>query len=197
MSARAYIEPGKIPPAVKELLETLRRGGFAAYPVGGAVRDLLLGKQPHDWDVTTAARPEQAEALLSGCRVIETGVRHGTITVLAGETPVELTTFRGEGSYTDGRHPDAVTFGVGLEEDLSRRDFTIGAMAWNAETGEVIDPFGGQADLKTGSFGRWGNQTAALPRMDCAFCGDCGLPPSWGLRSSRERLPPCAGMPPG
>ena len=146
MSARAYIEPGKIPPAVKELLETLRRGGFAAYPVGGAVRDLLLGK--HDWDVTTAARPEQAEALLSGCRVIETGVRHGTITVLAGETPVELTTFRGEGSYTDGRHPDAVTFGVGLEEDLARRDFTIGAMAWNAETGEVIDPFGGQADLK-------------------------------------------------
>ena len=94
MSARAYIEPGKIPPAVKELLETLRRGGFAAYPVGGAVRDLLLGKQPHDWDVTTAARPEQAEALLSGCRVIETGVRHGTITVLARETPVELTTFR-------------------------------------------------------------------------------------------------------
>lgn len=148
MSARAYIEPGKIPPAVKELLETLRRGGFAAYPVGGAVRDLLLGKQPHDWDVTTAARPEQAEALLSGCRVIETGVRHGTITVLARETPVELTTFRGEGSYTDGRHPDAVTFGVGLEEDLSRRDFTIGAMAWNAETGEVIDPFGGQADLE-------------------------------------------------
>lgn len=148
MSARAYIEPGKIPPAVKELLETLRRGGFAAYPVGGAVRDLLLGKQPHDWDVTTAARPEQAEALLSGCRVIETGVRHGTITVLAGETPVELTTFRGEGSYTDGRHPDAVTFGVGLEEDLARRDFTIGAMAWNAETGEVIDPFGGQADLE-------------------------------------------------
>lgn len=148
MSVRAYIEPGKIPPAVKELLETLRRGGFAAYPVGGAVRDLLLGKQPHDWDVTTAARPEQAEALLSGCRVIETGVRHGTITVLAGETPVELTTFRGEGSYTDGRHPDAVTFGVGLEEDLARRDFTIGAMAWNAETGEVIDPFGGQADLE-------------------------------------------------
>lgn len=148
MSVRAYIEPEKIPPAVKELLETLRRGGFAAYPVGGAVRDLLLGKQPHDWDVTTAARPEQAEALLSGCRVIETGVRHGTITVLAGETPVELTTFRGEGSYTDGRHPDAVTFGVGLEEDLARRDFTIGAMAWNAETGEVIDPFGGQADLE-------------------------------------------------
>ena len=74
MSVRAYIEPGKIPPAVKELLETLRRGGFAAYPVGGAVRDLLLGKQPHDWDVTTAARPEQAEALLSGCRVIETGL---------------------------------------------------------------------------------------------------------------------------
>ena len=139
MSARAYIEPGKIPPAVKELLETLRRGGFAAYPVGGAVRDLLLGKQPHDWDVTTAARPEQAEALLSGCRVIETGVRHGTITVLAGEYPVELTTFRGEGSYTDGRHPDAVTFGVGLEEDLARRDFTIGAMALNAKTGEVID----------------------------------------------------------
>lgn len=148
MSVRAYIEPGKIPPAVKELLETLRRGGFAAYPVGGAVRDLLLGKQPHDWDVTTAARPEQAEALLSGCRVIETGVRHGTITVLAGETPVELTTFRGEGSYADGRHPDAVTFGVGLEEDLARRDFTIGAMAWDTETGEVIDPFGGQADLK-------------------------------------------------
>ena len=113
MSARAYIEPGKIPPAVKELLETLRRGGFAAYPVGGAVRDLLLGKQPHDWDVTTAARPEQAEALLSGCRVIETGVRHGTITVLAGEYPVELTTFRGRGAIPMAATPMPSPLGWG------------------------------------------------------------------------------------
>lgn len=142
------LQPEKIPPEVKKLLDTLHKAGWAAYPVGGCVRDLLRGEPPHDWDMTTSARPEQAEALLTDYRVMETGVQHGTITVLAGEYPVELTTFRGEGGYADGRHPDTVTFGVTLEEDLARRDFTIGAMAWDTEKNTLIDPFGGQADLK-------------------------------------------------
>ena len=133
MTVRTYLRQSAIPAAVAALLKTLHEAGFSAYPVGGCVRDLLLGRQPHDWDVTTNALPRQSEELLQSCRVIKTGVQHGTITVLAGDCPVELTTFRGEGGYADGRHPDTVTFGVTLQQDLSRRDFTIGAMAWDTE----------------------------------------------------------------
>lgn len=147
MSAQERMSRQAIPHEVETLLDTLYRAGFAAYPVGGSVRDLLLGRAPHDWDVTTSARPEQAEALLTAYKVIETGMQHGTITVLAGEWPVELTTFRGEGGYADGRHPDTVTFGVTLEEDLARRDFTIGAIAWDTVNNRLIDPFGGRDDL--------------------------------------------------
>ena len=137
-----------LPAGARRCLSQVREAGWAAYPVGGCVRDLLLGRQPGDVDACTAALPEEIMALF-GDRAIPTGLRHGTITVLTEDGPVEITTFRSESGYADGRHPDAVRFGIGLEEDLSRRDFTINAMAL-AEDGTVIDLFGGRADLAAG-----------------------------------------------
>lgn len=133
-----------IPAGVAALLDTLRGAGCEAHPVGGCVRDLLLGRTPGDYDVCTSARPEQVMALFP--RTLPTGLRHGTVTVLTESGAVEVTTFRREGGYADGRRPDGVRFDVGLAEDLSRRDFTVNAMALSTE-GEVIDPSGGQADL--------------------------------------------------
>ena len=126
---------------------TLWNAGFDAYPVGGCVRDLLLGRVPGDWDVTTSARPEQVMELFE--RVVPTGIKHGTITVILEDKSIEVTTFRGESGYSDGRHPDMVYFDATLREDLSRRDFTINAMAL-APDGEIIDLFGGQTDLRDG-----------------------------------------------
>lgn len=140
----------KIPVAVRQVLQQLHKAGFEAYPVGGPVRDLLRGVTPHDWDITTSALPEQVMACFTDHRVIPTGLPHGTVTILAEEWPVEITSFRGEAGYSDGRHPDAVRFGVSLTEDLARRDFTIGAMALDIETDSVIDPFGGREDLAHG-----------------------------------------------
>ena len=131
-----------------ELLDTLHKAGYAAYVVGGCVRDSLLGLTPHDWDLCTSALPQQVMELFGAQRCIPTGLQHGTVTVKQSGALYEITTFRTEGTYTDGRHPDEVHFVPDVREDLARRDFTIGAMAWDAETGEVIDPFGGQADLE-------------------------------------------------
>jgi len=139
------VQKDEIPASAEYCCAALRAAGFQAYPVGGCVRDLLLGRQPGDWDVTTSARPEQVEALFP--RTVPTGKRHGTITVLTGAGAVEVTTFRKESGYADGRHPDGVDFDADLAADLSRRDFTINAMALSPE-GEVIDPFGGRADLE-------------------------------------------------
>lgn len=137
-----------IPPGdVAGLCAALRRAGHRACPVGGCVRDSLLGRAPEDWDVTTSARPEEILRLFPGGAL--TGGAHGTVTVPAGKRRVEVTPFRREGGYSDGRHPDRVAFGVSLEEDLSRRDFTINAMALE-EDGTVTDPFGGRADLELG-----------------------------------------------
>ena len=136
-----------LPAGVARCLDTLRRAGHAAHPVGGCVRDLLLGRVPGDFDVCTSARPEETMALFD--RTVPTGLKHGTVTVLTEDGPVEVTTFRREGGYADGRHPDGVSFDVGLTEDLARRDFTINAMALGPD-GEVIDPFGGKADLAAG-----------------------------------------------
>lgn len=133
-----------LPIPVINCLATLRRSGFAAHPVGGCVRDLLLGRAPGDWDIATAARPEQVTALFE--KTVPTGVKHGTVTVLLDGASLEVTTFRADVGYSDGRHPDAVVFGDSLEHDLARRDFTVNAMAL-AEDGGLIDPFGGQADL--------------------------------------------------
>lgn len=133
-----------IPAAVSACCTVLRGAGYAAHPVGGCVRDLLLGREPGDWDVTTSAKPEQVQALFP--HTIPTGIKHGTITVVIEETAMEVTTFRRESGYGDGRHPDAVSFDTDLTGDLARRDFTVNAMALGAD-GDVIDPFGGRADL--------------------------------------------------
>ena len=138
----------RIPAYVGEVLNTLERGGFQAFCVGGCVRDCLLGRTPEDWDVTTSARPEELMALFQG-RAIPTGLRHGTVTVRSRHKNVEVTTFRVDGGYADHRHPDSVAFTGSLEEDLSRRDFTVNAMALDLR-GTITDPWSGQADLKAG-----------------------------------------------
>ena len=155
-----------IPFYVRTVLARLAAGGHEAYAVGGCVRDALDGRVPHDWDVCTSALPEETKACFPGFRVVETGIRHGTVTVLPEEEPVEITTYRVDGAYSDGRHPDAVSFTRSLREDLARRDFTINAMAYRpaevsaepapGETGadavdtdgELVDPFGGREDLR-------------------------------------------------
>ena len=132
-----------------ELLDTLHRAGYAAYVVGGCVRDSLLGLTPHDWDLCTSALPQQVMGLFGAQRCIPTGLQHGTVTVKQSGALYEITTFRTEGTYTDGRHPDEVHFVPDVREDLARRDFTINAMAYNEKEG-LVDPFGGQADLQSG-----------------------------------------------
>ena len=136
-----------IPQPVEEILSALEAAGFPAVVVGGCVRDSLLGKTPHDWDVATAARPEEMKQALSRFRLAETGIRHGTLTVRNQGEAVETTTFRQDGSYGDSRHPDTVTFTRSLETDLSRRDFTVNAMAYSPKRG-LVDLFGGQEDLQ-------------------------------------------------
>lgn len=128
-------------------LNTLWEAGYAAYPVGGCVRDLLLGREPGDVDLCTAAHPETVMSLFA--KAIPTGLPHGTVTIPTETGSVEITTFRREGGYADIRHPDSVTFDAGLLEDLSRRDFTVNAMALSPD-GTVIDPFGGREDLERG-----------------------------------------------
>ena len=136
----------KLDPGAALLLDALHGAGHAAYAVGGCVRDSLLGLPPHDWDLCTSARPEQVMALFGEEKCIPTGLQHGTVTVKQGGRLYETTTFRTEGAYSDGRHPDAVCFVPDVREDLARRDFTINAMAYSAEEG-LIDPFGGRDDL--------------------------------------------------
>ena len=136
----------KLDPGAALLLDALHGAGYAAYAVGGCVRDSLLGQAPHDWDLCTSARPEQVMELFGEEKCIPTGLQHGTVTVKQGGRLYETTTFRIEGAYSDGRHPDAVHFVPDVREDLARRDFTINAMAYSAEEG-LIDPFGGRGDL--------------------------------------------------
>ncbi|MBR4360639.1 MAG: tRNA nucleotidyltransferase [Clostridia bacterium] len=138
-----------LPQPVAEALTRLEEAGFAAYVVGGCVRDHALGMTPHDFDICTAALPEDMERVFQKERVIETGMRHGTLTVVLDGMPLEITTFRLDGEYLDGRHPVSVQFTDRVEEDLSRRDFTINAMAYSPARG-LQDPFGGQADCASG-----------------------------------------------
>ena len=132
--------------AALEVCQTLQSAGYEAYIVGGSVRDALLGRAVSDWDVTTDALPEQVQAEFR--RTIPTGIQHGTVTVMVSHEPIEVTTFRGEGAYTDGRRPDQVTFGVPLREDLARRDFVINAIAYDPIARSLVDPFGGAADIE-------------------------------------------------
>ena len=135
------------PAYVGKALSRLTAAGEEAYLVGGSLRDALLGIAAHDFDVATSALPEKTLEVFSDCRVIETGLKHGTVTVILAGTPVEITTFRRDGAYTDGRHPDSVSFTDRIAEDLSRRDFTVNAMAYHPDRG-LVDPFLGQEDLK-------------------------------------------------
>ncbi len=142
------INVDKIPAPVKEVAGIIQAAGFKAWIVGGCVRDLLLRKNPSDWDLTTDAKPEDVMRLFK--TVIPTGIDHGTVTVHHSGGDYEVTTLRGEGVYTDGRHPDEVKFITSLDEDLARRDFTVNAIAADPVTGEIFDPFKGCDDLEDG-----------------------------------------------
>ena len=137
----------EMPQAVKEIIETLEGAGFEAFAVGGCVRDAVLGRIPADWDITTSAMPEEVKALFS--RTIDTGIQHGTVTVMVDHVGYEVTTYRIDGEYEDARHPKEVSFTSNLVEDLKRRDFTINAMAYNDRAG-IVDEFDGIGDLEKG-----------------------------------------------
>ena len=139
----------RLPRPVEEALRRLEERGYPSYAVGGCVRDQVLGMTPHDYDICTAALPARMEEVFRGERVIETGVQHGTLTVLLEGMAIEITTFRLDGDYLDGRHPATVQFTDQVEQDLSRRDFTINAMAYSPLRG-MQDPFGGQEDCRAG-----------------------------------------------
>lgn len=136
-----------IPDIADFMIKSLENGGFEAYLVGGAVRDMLMNKKPHDADITTNAQPEDIKNIFHCFNVIETGIKHGTVTVIKNDTPVEITTFRTEEGYSDGRHPDTVIFTTNIEEDLSRRDFTVNSLAYNPHKG-LVDLFGGKNDIE-------------------------------------------------
>ena len=137
----------KIPDEVQHIINTLEKNGYEAYAVGGCLRDAFLGAEPKDWDVCTPALPEQTMKCFDGLHIIKTGLRHGTITLVLNGNPFEITTYRVDGTYSDNRHPDSVEFVKDLKEDLSRRDFTINAMAYNPKKG-VVDFFDGISDIK-------------------------------------------------
>jgi tRNA nucleotidyltransferase (CCA-adding enzyme) len=139
------MRPSDVSAAALEVCRRLRDAGHEAYTVGGCVRDVLLGRAAKDWDVATSALPDVVQRTFR--KTIPTGIQHGTVTVLIGKAHVEVTTYRGEGEYSDARRPDRVTFGVTLEEDLSRRDFTVNALAFDPIADVMVDPFGGRADL--------------------------------------------------
>ncbi|MBR5088412.1 MAG: HD domain-containing protein [Ruminiclostridium sp.] len=138
-----------LPDGVEAVIERLTECGYEAYAVGGCVRNFMLGIEPKDYDVTTSARPDEMKQALEGFRLVETGIKYGTITVIVGGMPIEVTTYRVDGNYTDNRRPDNVTFTTKLAEDLKRRDFTVNAMTYSSRTG-IIDIFGGRTDLQNG-----------------------------------------------
>ena len=138
-----------LPDTVRALLTSLESAGFSAYAVGGCVRDTLLGRTPNDWDICTSALPGEIASVFAADRVVETGLKHGTLTVVRSHIPYEITTYRIDGAYTDHRHPDSVSFVADVSEDLSRRDFTVNAMACDVR-GNVVDLFSGRDDLQAG-----------------------------------------------
>lgn len=144
----------KIPAKIQYVIDILQKNGFKAYIVGGCVRDSLLGKKPYDYDVTTNALPCDVQRLFE--KTIPTGIKHGTVTVMLDKTPVEVTTFRTENGYNDSRHPESVNFVTEINDDLSRRDFTVNALAYNKTEG-LVDCFGGENDLQNGVLKAVGN----------------------------------------
>lgn len=150
-----------IPKAVNFIIETLNHAGYEAFAVGGCVRDALRGVTPHDWDITTSALPQQTKDCFADQRIIEVGIQHGTVALLIDDELYEITTYRIDGDYHDGRHPDQVEFVNSLYLDLARRDFTVNAMAYHPSIG-LVDPFGGEADLQAQILCCVGDPTARL-----------------------------------
>ena len=136
-----------IPDEIRFILERLEKAGYCTYVVGGAVRDMLIGRRVHDYDVCTSAPPYEIQRVFADHKTAETGLKHGTVTVIRNGSPVEVTTFRRDGGYSDGRHPDSVSFTASIEEDLGRRDFTVNAIALGTD-GKLTDPYGGQSDIE-------------------------------------------------
>ncbi len=145
MNEKIYDFKITLPKNVSEIIHTLNNAGYEAYAVGGCIRDSILNRDPNDWDITTSAKPEIIKGLFR--RTVDTGIEHGTVTVMVGNESFEVTTYRTDGEYLDSRHPSSVEFVTNLKEDLRRRDFTINAMAYNEEDG-LMDPFNGYGDLK-------------------------------------------------
>ena len=145
-----------LPESVEFILKRMKDSGYEAYAVGGAVRDAVIGRERGDYDITTNALPEETKAVFDGYRIIETGIKHGTVTLLLDGEPYEITTYRVDGDYKDNRHPESVTFTSLLEEDLMRRDFTVNAMAYSHDVG-LRDPFGGREDAAVGLIRAVGN----------------------------------------
>ena len=138
-----------VPDYASLAIRLLENAGYEAYAVGGCVRDSILGIEPNDWDICTSALPSEIADVFSSYKTIGTGIKHGTVTVIVEAMPIEITTFRRDGNYTDNRHPDKVEFVRTLTDDLARRDFTVNAMAYSEKHG-LIDPYGGIRDLKNG-----------------------------------------------
>ena len=182
-----------LPEKVNYIITILQQHGFEAYAVGGCVRDTILGRIPGDWDITTSAMPEEVKALFS--RTVDTGIQHGTVTVLVEGEGFEVTTYRIDGKYEDSRHPKEVIFTRSLKEDLLRRDFTINAMAYNEEKG-LVDIFGGMNDLERGVLCCVGNaverfsEDALRILRGVRFAAQLGFSIGTETRAGMERLAP-------
>lgn len=163
----------KIPEKAEIILHTLEKAGYEAYVVGGCVRDSILGRSPDDWDITTSAKPEEVKALFR--RTVDTGLIHGTVTVMLDKEGFEVTTYRVDGEYEDGRHPKEVSFTASLEEDLKRRDFTMNAMAYNPKRG-LVDLFGGVQDMENRIVRCVGNPMERFTEDALRNSGLCAFP---------------------
>lgn len=170
----------QLPQEVQQVIHTIEQAGFEAVIVGGPVRDLLRVQTPHDWDIATSARPEQVMEWFS--KTIPTGLRHGTVTVLMGNMPLEVTTYRQEAAYQNHRKPTSVAFVSNLEEDLKRRDFTINAMAYRM-SGEVVDLIWRASRFKTWHYPALSEmRVSGLKKMRLECCVQCGLLVNWILK---------------
>jgi tRNA nucleotidyltransferase (CCA-adding enzyme) len=193
----AQIEKDKRFNTAMSLLESLSNAGYEAYLVGGCVRDMLRMKTPKDYDITTSATPEQTKAVFNDKQIIETGIKHGTVTVMMDNVGYEITTFRIDGDYSDGRHPDSVKFAKTIEEDLSRRDFTINAMAYNKERG-FVDPYNGFWCLNAEKIVCVGNPVLRFQedglrilramRFACVFGYNIDEDTAYGMRVCKKKL---------
>ena len=175
----------QLPVKVDNIIKTLEAAGYEAFAVGGCIRDSVLGRTPQDWDITTSAKPQDVKRLFS--HTIDTGIQHGTVTVMLEHEGFEVTTYRIDGEYEDARHPKEVTYTVNLLEDLKRRDFTINAMAYNESRG-LVDAFDGMGDLQKKVIRCVGIQKSVLRRMHCGCFGHCGLRHSLVLKWKNRPL---------